>query len=111
MRPLLQETLIRGFHSVVSAVHPIENPRAYLLRIASHAWIDELRRRDTEKRLAPAVQAPASPVFRLAEEDGRVSQLLACSFCPETVRAVGAALGYAVRTGLYRPPEPPPARS
>ncbi len=47
-------------------------------------------------------------VFRLEEQDGHVSRLLAYSFCPETVRAVGKALGYDVRTGLYRPPSEPP---
>ena len=44
------------------------------------------------------------------EQDGRVSRLLAYTFCPETVRAVGGALGYDVRTGLYRPSSEPPLR-
>jgi len=50
---LAQETLIRGFHALAYHHDPIENPRAYLLRIATHAWIDQLRRRETEQRLAP----------------------------------------------------------
>ena len=57
---LAQETLIRGFHAVASNPQPIENPRAYLLRIATHAWIDQLRRRETEKRLAPAAEEASS---------------------------------------------------
>ncbi len=56
---LSQETLIRGFHALASNPVPIENPRAYLLRIASHTWIDHVRRRQTEKRLAPAGETTA----------------------------------------------------
>lgn len=51
---LVQETLIRGFHGLGYHHHPIESARAYLLRIATNIWIDQLRRRDTEQRLAPA---------------------------------------------------------
>ena len=43
---------------------------------------------------------------RLEEEDGRVSRLRSYGFCPETLRAIGEALGLPVRTGLYRAPEP-----
>jgi len=61
---LSQETLMRGFQRLAWHHDPIEEPRAYLLRIATHAWIDQLRRRDTEVRLAPeaapgAVEPPA----------------------------------------------------
>ncbi len=54
---LSQETLIRGFHRLAYHHDPIENPRAYLLRIATHAWIDQLRKRETEERLAPPAEA------------------------------------------------------
>ncbi len=47
-------------------------------------------------------------VFRFEEQDGRVAHLRAYGFCPETIRAVGDALGLAVRTGLYRAPTPAP---
>lgn len=50
-------------------------------------------------------------VVRLQEEDGHVSRLYAYGFCPETVRAVGEALGKDVRTGPYRYPTPEPGRS
>ena len=61
---LSQETLIRGFQRLAYHHDPIDNPRAYLLRIATHGWIDSLRRRETEARLSPeaaaeAVEAPA----------------------------------------------------
>jgi hypothetical protein len=47
-------------------------------------------------------------VFRFEEEGGRIARLRAYSFCPETMRAVGEALGTRVRTGLYRAPTPAP---
>ncbi|HJW71007.1 MAG TPA: sigma-70 family RNA polymerase sigma factor [Candidatus Binatia bacterium] len=47
-------------------------------------------------------------VFRLEEQDERIARLRAYGFCPETVQAVGDALGMAVRTGLYRAPTPAP---
>jgi RNA polymerase sigma-70 factor (ECF subfamily) len=57
---LAQETLIRGFHRLAYHHDPIESSRAYLLRIATNTWIDWLRRRDTEARLAP--EAAAEPI-------------------------------------------------
>jgi RNA polymerase sigma-70 factor (ECF subfamily) len=47
-------------------------------------------------------------VFRLDEQDGRIARIRAYGFCPETMQAVGEALGLPVRTGLYRAPTPAP---
>jgi RNA polymerase sigma-70 factor, ECF subfamily len=47
-------------------------------------------------------------VFRFEEQEGRIARLRAYGFCPDSVRAVGAALGVKVRTGLYRAPTPAP---
>ena len=47
-------------------------------------------------------------VLRLEEQDGRIARIRAYGFCPETVAAVGDALGLSVRTGLYRAPTPAP---
>jgi RNA polymerase sigma-70 factor (ECF subfamily) len=47
-------------------------------------------------------------VFRFEEQDGRLVRIRAYGFCPETVTAVGDALGVPVRTGLYRAPTPAP---
>lgn len=47
-------------------------------------------------------------VFRFEEQEGRIARIRAYGFCPETIRAVGAALGVKVRTGLYRAPTPAP---
>jgi RNA polymerase sigma-70 factor, ECF subfamily len=48
---LVQDTLLRAF-AVLGHVHqPIRNPRAYLLRTATHLWIDRVRRQRTERRI------------------------------------------------------------
>jgi RNA polymerase sigma-70 factor (ECF subfamily) len=47
-------------------------------------------------------------IFRFEEQGGRIARLRAYAFCPETMRAVGEALGARVRTGLYRSPTPAP---
>jgi RNA polymerase sigma-70 factor (ECF subfamily) len=47
-------------------------------------------------------------IFRFEEQDGRIARLRTYTFCPETMRAVGEALGLRVRTGLYRAPTPAP---
>jgi len=50
-------------------------------------------------------------VFRFEERDGRIARIRAYGFCPETVRAVGEALGVPVLTGIYRAPTPAPGES
>jgi RNA polymerase sigma-70 factor (ECF subfamily) len=47
-------------------------------------------------------------VLRIEEQDAAIARLRGYAFCPETIRAVGAALGLPVRTGLYRYPTPAP---
>jgi RNA polymerase sigma-70 factor (ECF subfamily) len=49
-------------------------------------------------------------VLRFEEREGRIARLRGYAFCPETIRAVGAALGLRVRTGLYRFPTPEPGK-
>ncbi len=49
-------------------------------------------------------------VFRLEEREGKIASLRAYAFCPETMRALGEALGVRVRTGLYRFPTPAPGQ-
>jgi RNA polymerase sigma-70 factor (ECF subfamily) len=47
-------------------------------------------------------------VFRFEEQDGRIARIRSYAFCPETMRAIGEALGVRVRTGIYRAPTPAP---
>jgi DNA-directed RNA polymerase specialized sigma24 family protein len=53
----VQDTLLRGFAALGSIHHEVRNPRAYLLRTATHLWIDTVRRRGSE---AAAVAAQAA---------------------------------------------------
>lgn len=45
---LAQETLVRAFATLGNVHHPIREPRSYLLRVATNAWIDTVRRRRIE---------------------------------------------------------------
>lgn len=45
---LVQDTLVKGFGTLGSVYHTIDNPRAWLLRIATNQWIDTVRRRGVE---------------------------------------------------------------
>ena len=47
-------------------------------------------------------------IYRFEEQDGRIARFRSYAFCPETIRAVGEALGVRVRTGIYRAPTPAP---
>jgi len=59
---LVQETLLRAFGQLGLLNHGITNPRAYLLRIATNLWIDELRRRGHEQPTPPEhMDALAAP--------------------------------------------------
>jgi len=58
---LVQDALLRAFATLGSIHHPVENPRAYLLRTATHLWIDAQRRRASEgAALAQLEEAPAA---------------------------------------------------
>jgi RNA polymerase sigma-70 factor (ECF subfamily) len=59
---LVQDTLLRAFGTLGAIHHEVTNPRAYLLRTATHLWIDALRRRETEARVLAQVEPPAPAV-------------------------------------------------
>lgn len=58
---LVQETVLRGFATLGQVQQTIENPRGYLVRIATRLWIDAARRRGTEARRAPELAPAAGP--------------------------------------------------
>jgi len=70
---LVQDALVRAF-ATLGQTHPaIDAPRAYLLRTATHCWIDTLRRRGRESELlaqTPEGSAASDPAGRavLADE-------------------------------------------
>jgi RNA polymerase sigma-70 factor (ECF subfamily) len=86
---LAQETLIRGFHRLAYHHDAIESPRAYLLRIATHTWIDWLRRRETEARLAPEAAEPAAdPALARAGERHDAGRTILQRLAPREQAAV-----------------------
>jgi len=71
---LAQETLLRGFHHLSTHHDPIRSARAYLLRIATHAWIDTVRKREMESTALAAgeLETPApAPEPGVARDAGR----------------------------------------
>src|ERR1700743_347701 len=50
---LAQDTLARAFVTLGQMGQAPPNPRAWLFRVASNLWIDQLRRRRVEEPLAP----------------------------------------------------------
>ena len=78
---LVQDTLLRGFGHLARHHDPIRNPRAYLLRCATHIWIDAQRRRTRERELlaeAPLDDKPTTPQpSELRDAAGALMQVLA----------------------------------
>src|SRR5262245_1842304 len=71
---LVQDTLLRGFGTLASVHSRVDNPRGYLVRIATHLWIDARRRGALEReRLATAAVTPeaASPATPAARTEAR----------------------------------------
>jgi len=50
---LMQDTLLKGFGQLGLLNREVDNVRAYLLRIATNLWIDELRRRERRPSADP----------------------------------------------------------
>ncbi len=88
----LRDELRSAWQRYVDQLVPLR-PDLYLYcrQLAGNVWIDGLRRREVEVRAAAARPPAASP-----------------EASPETMYAVGDALGLHVRTGLYRFPTPAP---
>ena len=53
---LVQDTLVRVFAMLGKRWATIEQPRAYLARIATNLWIDRIRRRDRESAVLSSVR-------------------------------------------------------
>jgi len=66
---LVQDTLVRAFATLGAVHHDIRNPRAYLLRTATHVWIDALRRRRSEQASLAAQASVAERAQPLPPSD------------------------------------------
>ena len=65
---LVQDTIIRGFGVINHAYGTIDNPRGYLIRIATNLWLDTVRHRTTEAQ-ALALQAGEPRAIAAAKAD------------------------------------------
>jgi RNA polymerase sigma-70 factor (ECF subfamily) len=85
---LVQETLLKGFASLGAANATIDNPRGYLVRIATHLFIDARRRQQTEAAALAAtpVEVAATPTDR--GEIGDASRRLFEALAPQERAAV-----------------------
>jgi RNA polymerase sigma-70 factor, ECF subfamily len=114
---LVQDALLRAFGTLGSVHHEIRSPRAYLLRTATHLWIDTLRRRGSEAAAlaaqAPGGETPGEPggvrdagallLQRLAPQE-RAAVLLKDAFemSLEEIADVLATTVGAVKSALHR---------
>jgi len=57
---LVQDTVVRGFATLGALYRSIDNPRGYLVRIATNQWMDTMRRKQLEAR-APEPDPPSAP--------------------------------------------------
>ena len=87
---LVQETLLRAFSHLSQVLYSLENPRAYILRVASHLWIDTVRRRTAEAEALARRQTIRSnaPVRESsAQRRSRFARRARSSCAPGTARA------------------------
>jgi len=119
---LVQETLIRGFGILGFGQAEIQDPRAYLLRIASNAWIDWQRRKAAEASALDQFAAVSPQHASSGHEDvaavrhagGVLMQTLAPQeraavvlkdlfdmSLEETARILGSSIG-AIKAALHR---------
>jgi RNA polymerase sigma-70 factor (ECF subfamily) len=85
---LVQETLLRAFATLGSIHHEIENPRAYLLRVASNLWIDGARRRESEARALAQQDVSALRATETAAQLGDAGRALLERLAPQERAAI-----------------------
>ena len=119
---LVQEALLRGFGTLGFGQAEITDPRAYLLRIASNAWIDWQRRKAVEASAldqigavspqhassghqdAAAVRDAGAILMQNLAPQERAAVLLKDLFdmsLEETARVLGTSIG-AIKAALHR---------
>jgi RNA polymerase sigma-70 factor (ECF subfamily) len=73
---LVQDALLRVFGQLGRLDAELANPRAYLIRTATHLWIDRLRRRERERALPVDAAAALPSPAQAAEVRGAMGTLL-----------------------------------
>lgn len=74
---LIQDTLEQAYARLASIGHDVEDPRAYVLRIASNLWVNQVRREVAHRRIVEQLQEPdesGSSVESIADQDEHVSE-------------------------------------
>jgi RNA polymerase sigma-70 factor (ECF subfamily) len=90
---LVQDTLLRVFGLLGKIDADLQNPRSYLLRTATHLWIDRMRRRARERELleaerADALGAPAAADASQASAVRDAAEILLARLAPRERAAV-----------------------
>jgi RNA polymerase sigma factor (sigma-70 family) len=68
---LVQDTLLRAFAKLGEVSHQVDNPKAYLFRIASNLWVDRFRRTEPvalEERTLPSNPEQSTEVRDAAKQ-------------------------------------------
>jgi len=80
---LVQETVVRGFATLGVVHRAIENPRGYLVRIATNRWADAMRRRELEGRTEPPAPTDSTPPPEQRSEVGEAGAALVQRLAPQ----------------------------
>ncbi len=111
---LLQDTLLRAFGKLAEVSHSIDNPRAYLFRIASNLWTDRFRRgeavapdshpADGNPERAVEVRDAARHLLRLLPSQERAAIVLkdVFDFRLEEIATVLQTTTGAIKSALHR---------
>lgn len=112
---LVQDTLARALATLGCLFQPIENPRAWLFRVASNLWIDNQRRRreitlpelpdrpDPETRASEAREAGATLLSRVAPQERAAIVLKEVfEFTIDEIAGMLATTPGAIKAALHR---------
>jgi len=80
---LVQDTIVRGFGQLGLLIREVHNTRAYLLRVATNLWIDELRRREVHAAALRGDEAAAGTSASQASEVREAGERLLQRLSPQ----------------------------
>ena len=73
---LVQDTLLRAFAKLGEFANPIDNPKAYLFRIASNLWVDRFRHTQLTVDERPRSETPPDQITEIRDAARHLIQLL-----------------------------------
>jgi len=85
---LAQDTMARAFVTLGQMGEPPPNPRAWLFRVASNLWLDQVRRRRRERSRGDAAPVEGSPAAVDPRETREVAGTLIGQLSPQERAAV-----------------------